>query len=67
MAYFPGRGAQTSLVCPQCGKPLHIARTCHEVFMHCPSCGRKYPLKDFISKADSAMEKFLENVYCDRI
>ena len=29
MAFFAPRDAKTTLVCPTCGAPLHIARTCH--------------------------------------
>ncbi|MBD5641299.1 MAG: hypothetical protein HDQ91_02625 [Desulfovibrio sp.] len=67
MALFGARDAETTLPCPECGKPLHIGRSCRQVFMTCPACGKEYPLKDFIGKADAAMEQFLENVYCDRI
>lgn len=61
------RYADTTLVCPECGSSLQIARTCHEVFMRCTQCEKKYDLKQFISKADNAMEKFLEAAYMDRI
>lgn len=67
MGYFSARDMETSIPCPHCGSRLHIGRTCHEVHMNCPACGKKYPLKDFIGQADASMEKFLENVYCDRI
>ncbi len=64
---FAARDAETTLACPDCGALLHIARTCHEVYMHCPACGKKFPLADYIARADDAMEHFLEGVYCDRI
>lgn len=67
MSYFSAREKETTLKCPDCGKNLHIARSCHEVFMRCPACGKKYPLGDFVRQADKAMENFMENVYCDRI
>ena len=67
MAFFAARDAETSLVCPRCGARLHIGRSCHEVYMHCPACKAQFPLSEYISKADEAMERFLENVYCDRI
>lgn len=67
MSFFGPRDAETSLPCPACGAPLHIERSCHEVRMRCPACGAQFPLKDFIGNADDAMERFLENVYCDRI
>ncbi len=67
MPYFAPRSAQTTLPCPNCQEKLEIARTCHEVYMRCKQCGRKYPLQEFIAKADEAMEAFLENVYCNRI
>lgn len=34
--------------------------------MKCPSCGREFPLKDFINNMDEKMEGFLENVHMDR-
>ena len=61
------REAQTSLSCPACGKKLKIARTCHKAYMVCPSCGQTFPLRDFIEKADEAMEDFLNNCFIDRI
>jgi uncharacterized C2H2 Zn-finger protein len=61
------RDAQTSLLCPQCGQTLHIARSCHEVFMRCPACTAQFPLKEYIARADEAMEDFLEQVYVDRM
>lgn len=67
MSYFGPRDAATTLPCPACGDKLHIARSCREVVMRCPGCDKQFPLRDFIGKADEAMENFLENVYCDRI
>lgn len=67
MSIFSSRDAETTLSCPECGKPLHIVRSCRETHVYCPSCGRNYPLGDFIAQADEIMERFLENVYCDRI
>ncbi|MBR3663678.1 MAG: hypothetical protein IKN64_03380 [Desulfovibrio sp.] len=67
MFYSAPRDCPTTLLCPHCQTPLHIARSCHEVFMRCPDCEKRFPLKDFISQADAAMEEFMENVYCDRI
>ena len=67
MAFFASRDVKTTLACPACGAPLHIARTCHEVHMHCPACKAQFPLQDYIRQADEAMEHFLENVYCNRI
>lgn len=67
MSYFGPREAETTLACPTCGVPLRIERSCREVRMRCPACGGSFPLRDFIGKADEAMERFLENVYCDRI
>lgn len=67
MVYFAPREAETTLPCPKCAHKLQITRSCQEVHLRCPNCKSNYPLADFISKADPAMEKFLENVYCDRI
>ena len=54
MAYFAPRKARTSLPCLECGKPLNIERSCLETYMACPHCNKKFPLKDFIAKADKA-------------
>lgn len=59
--------AQTTIPCKECGQTLIVARTCHRVYMHCPKCDKKFPLNDYISKMDEALEKFMENVYCDRV
>ncbi len=67
MPRFFRQDAQTSLPCPACGHPLHIARTCHEVLLYCPHCKNELPLRDHIAHADKVMEDFLENVYCDRM
>lgn len=67
MGYFFERKAKTGLPCPSCGEPLIIERGCKTVWMFCPVCSKKFPVRDFIAKADPAMEAFLENVYFDRI
>ena len=67
MPFFAPRDAETTLPCPECKSNLHIARTCHVVYMQCPHCHKKYDLQQFIARADESMEHFLENVYCDRI
>ncbi|MBQ7456100.1 MAG: hypothetical protein IJS54_00605 [Desulfovibrio sp.] len=67
MAYFAKREQVTTLPCPDCAKPLTIARSCFEVFMLCPNCQKRFPLKPFIKQSDAAMEEFMENVYCNRI
>ena len=67
MGYFPPREAQTTLKCPTCGTPMKICRSCQSVHMECEKCKVSRPLNEFIHKADDAMERFLENVYFDRI
>lgn len=67
MSYFAARHAQTTLACPECEHKLEVARTCHEAFMRCPFCGKRFPLEQFISQADEVMERFLENLYFDRV
>lgn len=67
MSFFGPRKAETTVPCPSCGAPLCIERSCHEVRMRCADCRKCFPLRDFIGRADDAMERFLENVYCDRI
>ena len=61
------RKVETTVPCRQCGTPLFIERTCHEVHMFCPHCGKILPLSDYIAVADEAMETFLSGVYCDRM
>ncbi|MDO5536673.1 MAG: dual CXXC motif small (seleno)protein [Desulfovibrionaceae bacterium] len=67
MGYFPPRQAQTTLPCPHCQQAMLVERSCHEAHMRCPSCNRVYPLQDYIRKADSAMEEFLDRCYLDRL
>lgn len=67
MAYFAARDVETTLPCPACQQHLHIARTCHEAYMYCPACSGRYALRDFVARADEAMEEFLENLYVNRI
>lgn len=67
MTFSPVRDAKTTLACGTCGEPLHITRTCHDVYMNCPACSAQFPLQKYIRQADAAMEQFLENVHCDRI
>lgn len=67
MSFFAKRDVQTSLLCPLCQGHLHIARTCHEVFIRCPKCEKTFPLKCFIAQADETMEQFLEGLYVSRI
>lgn len=67
MSYFGGRDVKTTIPCPDCKTPLHIARTCHEAFMRCPQCKKQFSIKSFIQKADQQMLAFLENLYLDRI
>ncbi len=65
--FFAPRQAQTTLPCPNCRAAMLIERSCREAHMRCPSCSRRYPVEQFIVKADKAMEDFLDNCYLDRI
>ena len=67
MSCFAPRQAQTTIPCPHCKKPLAIERSCRSARMRCPSCQKTYPLRDYIARADKAMEDFLDNCYVDRI
>lgn len=67
MGYFPPRQAQTTVPCPHCQQAMLIERSCREAHMHCPQCGRKYPLEQYIRVADKAMEDFLDQCYLDRL
>lgn len=69
MSLFFGasREAKTTLACPHCQELLYIKRTCHEAFMACNACHKKFALEPFIPQMDDAMEHFLENLYSNRI
>ena len=64
---FSSRQALTTLPCRKCGQRVTVERSCHEVHVRCTSCGKQYPLQEYIQEADRAMEEFLENVYVDRM
>ena len=65
--YFAPREARTTLKCPVCSALLDIRRTCHEAYMQCPECGKRFALKQFIPEMDQVMEEFLERLYSDRV
>ena len=65
--FFAPRQARTTLVCPLCGEPLDIRRTCHEAYMQCSGCRKAFPLTQFIKQMDEVMEEFLERLYSDRV
>ena len=68
MSVFPDpRHARTSLSCPRCGAMLDIMRTCHEAYMYCSVCSRRYQLSPFIPAMDEVMEGFLEQLFADRV
>ena len=66
-SFSRARKVQTTVRCKHCGTPLFIERSCHEVHMFCPKCGKAFPLSEYIALADEAMEEFLNSVYCDRM
>ncbi|WP_303215269.1 dual CXXC motif small (seleno)protein [Bilophila wadsworthia] len=66
-SFSRARKVQTTVCCKHCGMPLFIERSCHEVHMFCPKCGKAFPLSEYIALADEAMEEFLSSVYCDRM
>ena len=63
-SFSRARKVQTTVCCKHCGMPLFIERSCHEVHMFCPKCGKAFPLSEYIALADEAMEEFLSSVYC---
>ena len=65
-AYTAPRSMTTSLACRQCGEALVARRGCRDVTLDCQSCGARYPLKDFASQIDDALEEFLSQHFCDR-
>ena len=66
-SFSRARKVLTTVCCKRCGTPLFIERTCHEVHMFCPTCGKRFPLSEYIALADETMEEFLNSVYCDRM
>lgn len=61
------RSVQTTIPCHHCGQPLIVQRACRTVALQCAACEKNFPLQEYIREMDSALEKFMENVYCDRI
>ena len=55
-SFSRARKVQTTVCCKHCGMPLFIERSCHEVHMFCPKCGKAFPLSEYIALADEAME-----------
>ena len=42
-SFSRARKVQTTVCCKHCGMPLFIERSCHEVHMFCPKCGKAFP------------------------
>ncbi|MEG2171874.1 MAG: dual CXXC motif small (seleno)protein [Desulfovibrionaceae bacterium] len=61
------RTAQTTIKCHVCQHPLIVHRACQQVVLHCASCDRDFPLREYIQDMDDILEDFMENVYCNRI
>jgi hypothetical protein len=61
------RSALTTIPCAQCRKPLLVRRVCRSVSLFCEHCNGEYSLREHIKDMDSALEKFLESIHCDRI
>lgn len=61
------RKVQTTICCHKCQQPLIARRACQEVVMECSACGTSFPLKEYVREMDDALERFLENVMCNRI
>lgn len=61
------RSVQTTIACHACGQPLTVYRACRVVSMQCETCKKVFPLQEYVSEMDSALENFMENVHCDRI
>ena len=60
------RKAQTTIPCEECATPLLAERTCHKVFLSCPSCKKSVSVTEYLNKMDDALEDFIGNVPCDR-
>ena len=65
--FFAPRQARTTLVCPVCGEPLDIRRSCHEAYMQCIARYKTFPVAQFVQQMDEVMEEFLERLYSDRV
>jgi len=37
------------------------------VQLRCPACQAVFPVEHYVAVMDEALERFLENVYCNRI
>ncbi len=60
------RSTTTSLICRNCGQKLVARRGCQEVTLDCRDCGTIFPLKEYASQMDDALEDFLSGHFCDR-
>lgn len=58
---------QTTVSCSVCGEALCVVRSCQHVQAQCTGCGCIVEIGDVIARADEAMERFLEDIYCDRM
>ena len=54
-SFSRARKVQTTVCCKHCGMPLFIERSCHEVHMFCPKCGKAFPLSEYIALADESL------------
>lgn len=61
------RSVQTTIPCHICGQPLTVYRSCRIVTLQCEGCKKVFPVQEYIPEMDSVLEKFMENVHCDRI
>jgi len=53
--------------CDQCGLDLTAHRSCREVTLRCPSCGKSYDLVAYAEAMDDEFEEEMGFVPMDRI
>lgn len=63
---FPPREAKTNMTCQKCKNKLNAKRSCHEAYLYCSHCHTSSQISEYLDSMDAALEKFLENLNCDR-
>lgn len=61
------RSTQTTIPCSKCKNNLMARRSCHEAYLECEHCRKRYEVQEYIQQMDAKLESFLESINCDRV
>lgn len=61
------RSAQTTIPCRNCKKPLVARRSCHQAYLECDQCRKRFEIQEYVRQMDEPLETFLEAINCDRV